>query len=86
MSQKKVEKYKEYKKNRAQILKREKMMRRLEYIVAALICAVLVVWLAVSAVQTRKRDAEANEPEVTAVELDMNAYSDYVSGLQTSFS
>ena len=30
MSQKKVELYKEYKKNKTQILKREKMMRRIE--------------------------------------------------------
>ena len=44
MSQEKVEKYKEYKKNRAKILKKEKILRRLEYSGIALVCAVFIGW------------------------------------------
>ena len=42
MSQKKVEQYKEYKKNKEQILKREKRIRKVEYGVIILICCVFV--------------------------------------------
>ncbi|MBQ6386720.1 MAG: hypothetical protein IJJ38_11210 [Lachnospiraceae bacterium] len=86
MSQKKVDQYKEYKKNRAKILKREKMVRRIEMIAAALICAVLVGWLGYSAVQTRNKAAEENAQAPAAVEVDMNAYMDYVNTLPAYFS
>ena len=42
MSQKKVDAYKDYKKNRKEILKKEKRRQKLEIGVAALICAAFV--------------------------------------------
>lgn len=86
MSQKKVDQYKEYKKNKAQILKREKMLSKLEYIGAILVCVIIVAWLGFSAVQSKKRADEANAATAPATEIDLNAYADYVNGLQSSFS
>ena len=41
MSQKKVDAYKEYKKNKEQILKREKRMKKIEFGVIVAICCLL---------------------------------------------
>ncbi|MBP3913418.1 MAG: hypothetical protein J6D14_03310 [Lachnospiraceae bacterium] len=88
MSQKKVDQYKEYKKNKDKILKQEKMKLKLQYALMGLIALVLCVWLVFSAVtsveRAKKAEAEANAP--VATEVDMNGYADYVGGLQTNFS
>ena len=86
MSQKKVEQYKEYKKNKAQILRREKMMRRLELGIIALICAAFLVWFGVSIGQNLTRVNQSAEEAVTATELDLNAYIEYVDSLQSSYT
>jgi uncharacterized membrane protein len=86
MSQKKVEKYKEYKRNKEQILKREKRIRAVEFGVIIVICCVFVGWFGYSiydsAVQAKKNSAVPAE----IVEIDMNAYRDYVDGLSSTFS
>ncbi|MEE8826633.1 MAG: hypothetical protein SOH48_04605 [Eubacteriales bacterium] len=88
MSQKKVNEYKEYKKNRGKILKREKRMRRLEYLLIAAVCAVFVGWFGWSIYSNAKSSADAKEKAAaeTVTSIDMSAYAEYVSGLQTSFS
>ncbi len=86
VSQQKVDRYKEYKKNKAQIFKREKMLRRLEYIAAIAVCVILVAWLGFSAVQSKQRADKEAAGTVPATEIDLNAYADYIAGLQSSFT
>ncbi|MBQ6376859.1 MAG: hypothetical protein IJJ52_04460 [Lachnospiraceae bacterium] len=86
VSQQKVDRYKEYKKNKAQIFKREKMLRRLEYIAAIAVCVILVAWLGFSAVQSKKRADKEAAGAVAATEIDLNAYADYIEGLKSTFT
>ena len=48
MSQKKVDKYKQDKANRQKIMKREKVLRRVEITVAAVVLAALLVWFCIA--------------------------------------
>ncbi len=84
MSQAKVDKYKEYKRNKAKILKREKMIRRLEYVLALVVAAVFVIWFCFS-VFNKVETAKAPD-EVVSQEINLDDYIDYVGNLQTSFS
>jgi hypothetical protein len=86
MSQKKVEAYKEYKRNKEQILKREKRMRKIEYGIIIAICCVFVGWFGYSIYDSATHKAAETTEAPAPVEVDMNAYSDYVNGLQTTFT
>lgn len=88
MSQKKVEQYKEYKKNKTKILKREKQMRRLEFGLIGAICVVFVVWFCISIQQNIAKVSQSDDtvPAVTVTSVDMSGYADYLSNLQTSYS
>ena len=86
MSQKKVEKYKEYKKNKDQILKREKRIRTVEFGLIILICCVFVGWFGYSIYDSAVHAKNNSAVPAEVVEIDMNAYSDYVNGLSTTFS
>ena len=48
MSQKKVDEYKEYKKNREKILKKEKTMQKLTMVLVAVLCVVFLGWFGYS--------------------------------------
>ena len=85
MSQEKVNRYKEYKKNKTKILKRQKMVRRAEVLIAAVVACIFVAWFGWSIYRSVSHSsATPAAPVVT--EIDANAYSDYISGLQASFS
>lgn len=86
MSQKKVEQYKEYKKNKAKILKREKFMRRLELGLIGVICAVFVAWFAISVGQNLTKMNEEEAAAIVSTEVDMNAYADYIQGLTNNYT
>ena len=88
MSQKKVEQYKEYNKNKTKILKREKQMRRLEFGLIGAICVVFVVWFCISIQQNIAKVSQSDDtaPAVTVTSVDMSGYADYLSTLQTSYS
>lgn len=86
MSQAKVDRYKEYKKNKTQILKREKRMRQLEMLIAALVLCAFAVWIGWSVYHNVTSSGEATAVAAEPIEVDMNAYSDYVSGLQGTFT
>ncbi|MBR2765601.1 MAG: hypothetical protein IKE03_06440 [Blautia sp.] len=79
MSQKKVDLYKEQKANRAQIIRREKRILRLEKTIAALVCVVLVGWIGFSIYSQATRPSD----DVTVVDTQINvtALNDYISGL-----
>lgn len=88
MSQKKVDAYKEYKKNKDKIIKKEKMMFRIEVAIVALVCALFIGWFGWSiynSVTTASEEAKATEA-VVAQDLDITAYQDYIGGLQSTFT
>ncbi|MCR5294825.1 MAG: hypothetical protein K6E30_06580 [Lachnospiraceae bacterium] len=89
MSRKKVEAYKEYKKNKDKILKKEKLMKRLEAGAAALILAAFVGWFGYSVYDSVSRAAEeraaAGGVEVTTTELNLTDFTDYLNGLTLSY-
>lgn len=76
MSQEKVNQYKESKKNRKEIAKKEKQKALIGKICAGVIGAVLIVWIGYSAVIT------IQNAEGPAVSVDTTAVSEYVNGLE----
>ena len=86
MSQKKVDAYKEYKKSKEQILKREKRMKKIEFGVIVAICCLFVGWFGYSVYESATQKANETTEAPVAAEVDMNAYGDYVNSLQATFS
>lgn len=76
MSQEKVDRYKERKKNRKQIMKKEKRMRFLGYSVTALIGLAIVGWAGWSVYASYESKKPASYTEVN-----LDAISDYFSNL-----
>ena len=76
MSQEKVDQYKKNKANRQKIMRREKILRRLEITVAALVLVGLVSWFSVAVYKNSK--AQANAATVTT-SLDVSAINDYMN-------
>lgn len=76
MSQEKVNQYKENKKNRKKIAKKEKQKALIGKICAGVICAALILWIGYSAVIT------IQNAEGPAVSVDTTAVSEYVNGLE----
>lgn len=77
MSQAKVDKYKEYKANKKEIIKKENNKRRMEYALAGIILAAFIGWIGygigVSAVDRIQNGA------ASYTELDVTALNDYLS-------
>lgn len=76
MSQEKVDRYKEQKANRKQIMAREKHKKFLIKVCAGVIALALVCWLGYSIYDT------VNKPDTSDVAITTTAIDDYVSGLQ----
>lgn len=76
MSQEKVDRYKEQKANRKQIMAREKRKKLLIKICAGVIALALVGWLGYSIYDT------VNKPDTSDVAITTTALDDYVNGLQ----
>ena len=85
MSQKKVDAYKDYKKNKKKILKKEKRMAKIEKGIAVALGVVFIGWLGFSAYQMATRPAEGEETAVEATEVNMTDYIDYVNGLSYGY-
>ncbi len=78
MSQEKVDRYKQEKANRKKTLKREKFKKNVLATIGTIVCVVIIGWIGYSGYgffQSQK----AENP--TQTEIDMNAISDYLSGL-----
>ena len=84
MSQAKVDKYKEEKKNRDAIIKKQKRNMKLGTAAFAIVCVLFVGWFGYSLVDRATRPDENAESVVT--EWDVNSYMDYRSGLNTYYS
>jgi len=80
MSQKKVDAYKEYKKNRKEIIKKEQRMKKLEYGAIVVVLVAFVGWFGVSTYQ-KATAAPETEEAAAAVEVNMSDYMDYLNGL-----
>lgn len=81
MSQEKVDKYKKYKANKEKILKREKLVHRLELGAVALVCVAIIGWIGYSVYDRATTPAEG-EINQTVTELDATAIDEYLTGLQ----
>lgn len=79
MSQEKVDRYKKEKANREKIMKKEKMVRCVEYGLTGLVLCGLVAWCGVSVYQ---KAAEAKASEVTVYEVNTQAMNDYAQSVQ----
>ena len=78
MSQEKVDRYKQEKANRKQIMKREKMQRTITAICGGAACIAVAGWLGYSAYgYFTKQDTK--DPVQT--EVDLSAIYDYMNGL-----
>ena len=83
MSQEKVNRYKKDKANRQKIMKREKIIRRLEITIAAVVVVGLLIWFGTAVYQNSVAVAEDNADTVTT-SLDVSAMDEYLTGLTTS--
>ncbi len=84
MSQKKVDQYKHYKQNKEAILKKEKRQARIEIGIFIAILVAFVGWFGWSVYD--KATTPDPDAEVVVTEVDMNAYGDYIAGLQTGYT
>ena len=83
MSQEIVNRYKKDKANRQKIMKREKIIRRLEITIAAVVVVGLLIWFGTAVYQNSVAVAEDNADTVTT-SLDVSAMDEYLTGLTTS--
>ena len=75
MSQEKVNRYKEEKANRKEILAKEKRKNTMVKIGAAVVALALVGWLGYSVYDM------ATRPDTSAVEIDASALDEYLEGI-----
>ena len=82
MSQAKVDRYKEEKKNRAKIMAKQKRDERLFKIGASVVALALVAWVGVSAYTSITRKPETNtQQELESFEVNADALTEYLDGL-----
>ena len=76
MSQEKVNKYKEEKANRKEIMAKEKKQKNTMKLVAGIVALVLVCWLGYSVFDM------ATRPDTSNVEIDSTALDEYLGTLE----
>lgn len=76
MSQEKVDRYKEKKHNRQKLMKREKLIHRLEYTAAALVAVAMIGWVGYS---FYAKAANVGEPE--SYQMDCTSINEYMNSL-----
>ena len=84
MSQAKVDRYKEEKKNRKKIMKKEKLQNVLLKVAGVVLCAAIVVWIGYSAVNLTKTSSSDTTAETTNYLIDTSAIDSYLQSLQES--
>lgn len=77
MSQEKVNRYKEEKANRKEILAKEKRKQAVTKVVAAVIALALVCWIGYSVYDM------ATRPDTSTIEMDASALDSYLSSMGT---
>ena len=81
MSQAKVDRYKEEKKNRQQIMQKQKREWMITKICGGVLAALIVVWVGFSAVQTFRTPQTNTTVETEAYTVNMDALNDYFDSL-----
>jgi hypothetical protein len=76
MSQEKVNKYKQEKANRKQILKKQKRNRMITKVVGSIVCLAIVGWIGYSAY-----DSTAKKIASSQTEVDLSSLQNYLSGI-----
>ena len=79
MSQEKVNKYKEQKANRKQLIKQEKRNRTISRLIGAVLGLALIGWIGYSAY-----DSITTSIKTAQTEVDLSAVTDYISDLTAS--
>lgn len=83
MSQAKVDYYKEQKRNRRKIMRRQKIENALLKVCGVVLSAAIVVWIGYSAVKLTGNNKSADTTaETTNYVLDTSALDSYMSGLE----
>ena len=85
MSQKKVDQYKEYKKNRDKILAKEKRTKKIELTIAAVIAVLFIGWFGFSIYNSATRPAANEDGTAAATEVDFSDYMDYEGSLNAGY-
>ena len=80
MSQKKVDYYKEQKKNRAEIMRKEKRNRQLGLMLTVLVAAAMVAWFGYLFVQNARMKAAST---VQAMELDVEDTDNFLNSIDS---
>ena len=78
MSQEKVDRYKEQKANRKEIMKKEKRQSTTRKTIAALVAVVCIGWLGYSVVDW------VNRPDTSQAQINLDAYYNYVNNISTA--
>ena len=78
MSQAKVEQYKKDKKNRAKIMRKEKMSRVLTAFLGVVVVAAIGVWIGFSVYQKQKADALEN---IQYTDINLSALNDFQNSI-----
>jgi hypothetical protein len=81
MSQEKVDRYKQDKANREQLIKKQKRVRLLERLGVGVVCLAIVGWIAFSGYRSLTREEAA---EQVTTEMDVTAINDYLSSLSVA--
>ena len=82
MSQKKVEAYKEYKKNKKEVIKKEKTMRRLRTALVSLAAVILIGWFGWSIYHK----ATYVEPDGSATTVNFSNFDEYYNDLPEQYT
>ncbi|MBE5997968.1 MAG: hypothetical protein E7240_11690 [Lachnospiraceae bacterium] len=85
MSQKKVEQYKEFKKNREKIYAKQKRTQKLQVILAAVLAVLVIGWFGYSIYNSATRPAVTEDGAVQPVEMDFADYTEYLDSLQQGY-
>ena len=82
MSQEKVDLYKEEKKNRKKIMRREKIRTRLTVVAVVVVLGFLIGWFS-WAVYNNVKNNQATTAKATTTELDLSAIESYTTALNS---
>lgn len=76
MSQAKVDRYKEEKRNRKKEVKKTKRQQRLVRVIVPIIVIAIIAWIAYSGISFYQE-----QKPITEIQVDLSAISDYMGGL-----
>ena len=85
MSPKRVDEYKGQEKNRQKIMRKEKIVRRLEILAIVVVLGGLIAWFSTAVYRQTKAEAEANQSSST-IDMNLTDIQNYLSDLSSDTS